>query len=272
MPSAMPIRPPISDSVTASTRNCPRMSRVRAPTAMRRPISRVRSVTDTSMMFMMPMPPTSSETEATAASSSASTRLEASCAAITSCRLRSEKSSSPPGLQAVALAQQRAHLLLGHLGVDAVGGLDPDGAHGAVARRARGPSTRLRAVVIGIRIRSSWSVPIMLWPLVSSTPMMVNGTRLMRIDWSSGSAAPNSCCATVCADQGHLGGAGHLGGLEAAAGGERPLAHVEVLGRDAEDLRRPVGVAPDHLRAAAQRRRGERLGDLAVDGDARRPR
>ena len=55
------------------------MSRVRAPTAMRRPISRVRSVTETSMMFMMPMPPTSSDTEATAASSSASTRLEASC-------------------------------------------------------------------------------------------------------------------------------------------------------------------------------------------------
>ena len=29
--------------------------------AMRIPISRVRSVTETSMMFMMPMPPTSSE-------------------------------------------------------------------------------------------------------------------------------------------------------------------------------------------------------------------
>ena len=40
----------------------------RAPTAMRRPISRVRSVTDTSMMFMMPMPPTSNETDAIAAS------------------------------------------------------------------------------------------------------------------------------------------------------------------------------------------------------------
>ncbi len=35
-----------------------------APIAMRTPISRVRSVTDTSMMFMMPMPPTSSETPA----------------------------------------------------------------------------------------------------------------------------------------------------------------------------------------------------------------
>ena len=64
----MPMTPPMSDSVTASIRNWSRMSRRRAPTAMRSPISRVRSVTDTSMMFMMPMPPTSSETEAIAAS------------------------------------------------------------------------------------------------------------------------------------------------------------------------------------------------------------
>ena len=33
-----------------------------APTAMRIPISRVRSVTLTNMMFMIPMPPTSSAT------------------------------------------------------------------------------------------------------------------------------------------------------------------------------------------------------------------
>ena len=36
---------------------------------MRRPISRVRSVTDTSMMFMMPTPPTTREMNATAMSS-----------------------------------------------------------------------------------------------------------------------------------------------------------------------------------------------------------
>ena len=64
----MPITPPISERVMASTRNWTRMSRPRAPTAIRRPISRVRSVTDTSMMFMIPMPPTSSETDAMAAS------------------------------------------------------------------------------------------------------------------------------------------------------------------------------------------------------------
>jgi len=38
----------------------------RAPIARRTPISRVRSVTATSMMFMMPIPPTKSETAASA--------------------------------------------------------------------------------------------------------------------------------------------------------------------------------------------------------------
>ena len=65
IPSAVPARPPRADRLTASSRNWRRMSRVRAPTAMRRPISRVRSVTETSMMFMIPIPPTSRLTEAT---------------------------------------------------------------------------------------------------------------------------------------------------------------------------------------------------------------
>ena len=37
------------------------MSDRRAPSALRRPISRVRSVTTISMMFMMTMPPTTSD-------------------------------------------------------------------------------------------------------------------------------------------------------------------------------------------------------------------
>ena len=61
----MPANPPITDSSIASTRNCSMIWMRRAPIAMRIPISRVRSVTDTSMMFMIPMPPTSSEIDAT---------------------------------------------------------------------------------------------------------------------------------------------------------------------------------------------------------------
>ncbi len=45
-------------------RNWSRMSRLRAPIAFRIPISRVRSRTETSMMFMIPMPPTTREIEA----------------------------------------------------------------------------------------------------------------------------------------------------------------------------------------------------------------
>ena len=44
-----------------STTNWMRISLLVAPKALRVPISRVRSVTDTSMMFITPMPPTSSE-------------------------------------------------------------------------------------------------------------------------------------------------------------------------------------------------------------------
>ena len=54
----------------ASSRNCSRTADRGAPIAMRMPISRVRSVTLTSMMFMMPIPPTIRLIEPMASSSS----------------------------------------------------------------------------------------------------------------------------------------------------------------------------------------------------------
>ena len=57
----MPMMPPMPQSMAASMRNWATMLPRWAPMARRMPISRVRSVTVTSMMFMMPMPPTSSE-------------------------------------------------------------------------------------------------------------------------------------------------------------------------------------------------------------------
>ena len=65
-------------STTASARNWRTMSRRRAPMALRTPISRVRSVTDTSMMFITPMPPTSRPMELSTTITSAVT--EVSCA------------------------------------------------------------------------------------------------------------------------------------------------------------------------------------------------
>ena len=63
MPRATPAMPPISESTTASQRNCAMMLRFLAPMARRMPISLVRSVTDTSMMFMMPTPAATSAME-----------------------------------------------------------------------------------------------------------------------------------------------------------------------------------------------------------------
>ena len=59
------IAPPSAVTVTASIKNCVRMSLCRAPIAFQMPISFVRSVTDTSMIFMTTMPPTTSDTAAT---------------------------------------------------------------------------------------------------------------------------------------------------------------------------------------------------------------
>jgi len=65
-PKKTPRAPPITEIVEDSMRNWRRMSPRRAPSALRTPISRVLSVTETSMMFMMTMPPTTSEIEAMA--------------------------------------------------------------------------------------------------------------------------------------------------------------------------------------------------------------
>jgi prepilin-type processing-associated H-X9-DG protein len=68
-PRPTPISPPSKAMMADSIRNCRRMSRGVAPIALRMPISRVRSVTETSMMFMIPIPPTTSEMTATALNS-----------------------------------------------------------------------------------------------------------------------------------------------------------------------------------------------------------
>ena len=60
-PTKMPRSPPVTEMSTDSMRNCREMTGPVAPTAIRRPISFVRSVTETSMMFIMPIPATSKE-------------------------------------------------------------------------------------------------------------------------------------------------------------------------------------------------------------------
>ena len=69
IPTMIPRIPPSDVRAADSVRNCMRIRRFRAPSAFFKPISLVRSVTETSMMFMTPMPPTSSAIEATQMSS-----------------------------------------------------------------------------------------------------------------------------------------------------------------------------------------------------------
>ena len=57
-PTSIPITPPTVVRVAASTRNCHRIARRVAPSALRTPISRVRSVTEIIMIATTPIPPT----------------------------------------------------------------------------------------------------------------------------------------------------------------------------------------------------------------------
>jgi len=77
--------------------NCRKMWWLRAATAMRRPMSRVRSVTETSMMFMMPTPPTTSEMSATASSSALINCEVEAMTLVTSAMSRMLKSSAWSG-------------------------------------------------------------------------------------------------------------------------------------------------------------------------------
>ena len=83
------------------------MCRGLAPTAMRMPISRVRSVTLTSMMFMIPMPPTSSDTAAMLASSVVSVLGALLLRARDLGQVADREVVLAAGRDAVALAQQR---------------------------------------------------------------------------------------------------------------------------------------------------------------------
>ncbi len=102
MPIIMPIMPPVTDIMMASMRNWLSMSTLRAPTLMRKPISRVRSVTLTYMMFMMPMPPTTSEMPATQPSSIVSMLVVEFIIVDNSSCERMLKSSSSASLVSVA--------------------------------------------------------------------------------------------------------------------------------------------------------------------------
>ena len=79
---------------TDSMRNCIMIFWKVAPRALRMPISRVRSVTDTIMIFMMPIPPTMREMAAMLPRNSVSMVVVLVMVSMRLVRLRTVKSSS----------------------------------------------------------------------------------------------------------------------------------------------------------------------------------
>ena len=96
-PPSTPRAPPVPVSTSASTRNCSRMSPRVAPSDFRMPISRVRSFTVISMMFMMTMPPTTIPMATTAGIAANRSRVRFRQNWMKASALSTVKSFSSPG-------------------------------------------------------------------------------------------------------------------------------------------------------------------------------
>ena len=84
-----------------------------APRALRSPISRMRSVTETNMMFMTPMPPTSNEMPATPPRRIVSVRSTEVAVEISDCSEVIVKSASVGVVMPWSCEQQVVSLLVG---------------------------------------------------------------------------------------------------------------------------------------------------------------
>src|SRR3989338_9144991 len=93
VPKVTPTSPPEKVKKIASHKNCQRIAFSVAPTALRSPISYVRSDTDTYITFMMPTPPTTREMAAIATSRSVMPPLMVLIMASASSMVVTEKSS-----------------------------------------------------------------------------------------------------------------------------------------------------------------------------------
>ena len=225
------------------------MSRPRAPTAMRRPISRVRSVTDTSMMFMMPMPPTRSETDAIAARSIVMMRADSSWAANISARTRTWKSSSWPAwsrwrcrrmarICSSASAMRSASRTRTEIWPDRAG-IGPVRAQHLLL----GGGERDQDQVV--LVLAERGLALRLEDADDRERDLLDPDRL-----ADGIGVPEQAVPDRVPEDGDLRRAVHVLGLEHPAARDAPLARLDVVGGDALDDRRPVEVAEDRLRRA----------------------
>src|SRR3989338_10795364 len=92
-PREMPMAPPKPVSKIASKRNCVKILQSVAPSAFLNPISLVLSVTDTSIIFIMPIPQTTSEIAATDVKNRVNTLVMVLSVSATSACVSTQKSS-----------------------------------------------------------------------------------------------------------------------------------------------------------------------------------
>src|SRR5882762_584195 len=164
-PRATPPAAPTVASVVASTRNWRRMSLRRAPSALRMPISRVRSATAISMMFMITMPPTTRETATSPGSATNSTRLILPQKSSTSSAVSIAKSLASRGRRWRRLRITASACSIAFR----ISGCDP--AFTASASTTRGGLTkRLSGALAGATANLSSDSPNRL-PCFSTTPM-----------------------------------------------------------------------------------------------------
>ena len=162
------------------------MSRLRAPIALRIPISRVRSRTLTSMMFMIPMPPTTRLIDAIPASSSDRNPVMVPKADRSCAWSMTVKSSSAPGGDPVPGPEQVRDRDLGERDVAGSAALTE------IDWTASPATKRSRIVESGM---NTWSSRM---PLGWSTPMTRNGTPPTRM--SAPTADSSSLSASAVAE------------------------------------------------------------------------
>ncbi len=166
------------------------MTPLGAPSALRMPISLVRSVTVTSMMLVMPIPPTSSEIAATAPSSTVNVLPVLSRAVSSEVWLLIRKSSLVASLRAWVpirtwvISAWAAVVVSAEVACTRIWLTEPK------------PVKAFWTVGSGAMTTSSGSLKPVL-PLVFSTPVTVNGVPPMTTCLPTGSTVSNSCLAVV---------------------------------------------------------------------------
>ena len=239
---------------TASARKASRICRRPAPRAFRRPISRVRSETETSITFMMPTPATASETLAMPARARVrAPRMDVNAPSTASWVM--PVTSSSPWRSAIrrttrSFARSRSAWV----------------RTWSSRRKSERRLSIFMAVATGTTATSSMSTPSC-WPRGARTPITRIRQSPTRTIWPTGSRPGKSSRRGLLAEDGDGGAAVPLERGEEAAAGDREPAHLEHLVRPSDQGHLAPPLPEGHRLGAHDHGRGLLdLGDAAQDG------